>query len=392
MDLRELTVEDLPAAWELTRVAFGADREAPAGWLTDRPGRVNWGIFEGERLVARATDRDQAHWFGGRLVPACGIAGVIVIPELRGRGLARTVLTRLLHHARDRGALIATLFRSAPGPYRRLGCEEVGAMTTVAVPASALAAVAMPADVTLRPAGAADVPAVQEIYRTLSRASAGFMERTEPMFDSSPEAVLARYDGLSVAVGPEGSVDGYAAWSREGGYDASGRVTVPDLMALTAPATSALLAMLGSWQNVAPTIALTIPEPDPATLLAPFAGARVATREPWMLRLLDAAGAVAARGWPPLLEGSVDLELEDGLCPWNAGPHRLVLSAGAGRLEPGGSGAVRLDPRALAVLYAGGAGPDVLRRAGLLTGGDASTDAFLAAATAGPPPALLDYF
>src|SRR6185295_12898875 len=108
----------------------------------------------------RATDRDQGQWFGGRLVPACGIAGVIVIPELRGRGLARTVLTRLLHHARDRGARIATLFRTAPGPYRRLGCEEVGTKTTVAIPSSALAGLVMPPDVTLRPAEAADVPAV----------------------------------------------------------------------------------------------------------------------------------------------------------------------------------------------------------------------------------------
>ena len=113
----------------MTRIAFGAGRKAPEGWLEERPGRVNWGVFDGSRLVARATDREQSQWFGGRLVPACGIAGVAVAPELRGRGLARTVLTRLLHHARDRGARVAALFGTAPGPYRRLGCEEVGAMT-----------------------------------------------------------------------------------------------------------------------------------------------------------------------------------------------------------------------------------------------------------------------
>ncbi len=391
MDLRELTVDDLPAAWELTRIAFGSEREPPPGWLIEQPDRINWGIFDGERLVARAIDRHQAHWFGGRLIPACGVGGVVVIPELRGRGLARTVLTRLLHHGRDRGALIATLFRTAPGPYRRLGFEEVGTMTKVAVPASALAAVAMPADVTLRPAESGDAPAVQEVYRTLARASAGWIERSEPTFRTSPEAVLTRHDGLSVAVAPDGSVDGYAAWDRAPGYDASGRVSVSDLMGLTAPATTALLAMPGSWQSVAPTITLTIPEPDPASLLAPFVGARVESREVWMLRLLDAAGAVAARGWPPHLSGSVDLEIEDDVCPWNAGPHRLVLHGGSGRLEPGGSGAVRLTARGFAVLYAGGAGPAVLRRAGLLEC-DAGADSFLAAASAGPPPSLLDYF
>src|SRR5215212_2104757 len=93
--IRALTVDDLPASWELTRIAFGGDREAPPGWLRDRPGRVTWGAFgEGGRLVAKAMDRDQAHWFGGRLVPASGVAGVVTVPELRRAGLGRTVLTR----------------------------------------------------------------------------------------------------------------------------------------------------------------------------------------------------------------------------------------------------------------------------------------------------------
>src|SRR5262245_55899595 len=149
-EIRALTVDDLPASWELTRIAFGTSKEAPPGWLTDRPGRVTWGVFdERGRLVAKTMDRDQAHWLGGRLVPATGLAGVVTVPELRGTGLGRMALTRTLHAARERGAVIATLFRSGPGPYRSLGCEEVGALTWVAVPATAFAAVARPPGVTL---------------------------------------------------------------------------------------------------------------------------------------------------------------------------------------------------------------------------------------------------
>ena len=48
--------------------------------------------------------------------------------------------------------------------------------------------------------------------------------------------------------------------------------------------------------------------------------------------------------------------------------------------------------RGFALLYVGGAGPPILRRAGMLSGGGADDDAFLAGATAGPVPALLDYF
>jgi predicted acetyltransferase len=111
-----------------------------------------------------------------------------------------------------------------------------------------------------------------------------------------------------------------------------------------------------------------------------------------MLRLVDAPAAIAARGWPNGVTGQVDLELVDDLCPWNAGPHRLVISDGEADLAPGGTGAVRVTPQALAVLYAGATSPAVLRRAGLLEGGDARADALLTTATAGPPPGLLDYF
>jgi predicted acetyltransferase len=388
-EIRALTVDDLPASWELTRIAFGADKEAPAEWLTDRPARVTWGVFDAAgRLVAKAMDRDQQHWFGGRLVPATGLAGVATVPELRGTGLGRMALTRTLHAARDRGAAIATLFRSAPGPYRALGCEEVGALTWVAVPAAAFAGLERPRDVTLRAAEAGDEAAVDEIYATVARASAGMLERSGPIHEGL--GAIGRFDGVTLAVGPDG-VQGYASWDRDSGYDAAGRLSVFDLIGLTADATRALLAMLGTWRDVAPTIRLRLPDSDPAPLLAPLVHTTVESRDAWMLRVLDAAGAVAARGWPPHLSGAVDLALDDDLCPWNSGPHRLVLEGGDGRLEPGGSGAVRFTMRGLAVWYAGAADPTVLRRAGLLAGDD-SADAFLAAASAGPRPALQDYF
>lgn len=135
IEVRLLTVDELPAAWELNRLAFGLPGEPPPGWLTERPGRHTWGIFDTGRLVAKAMDREQGHWFGGRLVAASGIAGVVVVPELRGIGLGRRVLTTLLAAARERGAAISTLFRTTPAPYRRLGWEQVGSLTWTALPA-----------------------------------------------------------------------------------------------------------------------------------------------------------------------------------------------------------------------------------------------------------------
>ncbi|PZS36308.1 MAG: GNAT family N-acetyltransferase [Pseudonocardiales bacterium] len=321
-DVRLLAAEDRLAAWELSRLAFGGSRQSPPQLLELAPGRYDWGAFDDAgRLVARAVDREQCHWFGGRLVPASGVASVAVAPEIRGTGLARRILTALLAAARDRGAVISTLFPTTQAPYRRVGYEAAGALAWTVLPTSALAAIRQPSDVVLRPAEPADVPAVPgpaaACWSGRSRRS------TRPRKPYWPATT-----GSPWPWGGGGAIEGYASWDRGPGYDASGRLSVFDLMGLTGPATTALLAMLGTWTSVAPALELRLPEPDPAILLAPFVGATVQSSQPWML-------------WPEHVAGSVDLLLTDDMCPWNAGPHRLVLDGGYGRLEVGGGGDVR---------------------------------------------------
>lgn len=390
METRLLTHEDTDAAWELSRLAFGGTEAAPpAGYSGERPGRLTWGVLDNGRLVAKAIDREQHQFFGGRSVATAGIAGVVVVPEHRSTGVGRALLTHLLAAARDRGAVLSSLFRTTPVPYRRLGYEQVGVLRWTALPTAALAGMRTPAGTTLRAATPADVPRLTQIRAEIARSGTGAMHHTGPLHELTPEAELAGHDGTTLAVDAGGVVQGFASWDRGPGYDAKAVLTVDDLLALTPEATTALLANLGSWAQVAPTLHLRLPEPDPAVLLGAFTHARVLSEDPWMLRVLDASAAVAARGWPAHLGAAIDLELVDEVCPWNAGSWRLELDGGAGTLERGGTGSVRLKPRGLAAWYAGTA-PAVLRRAGLLTGG--SDDAVLAAATAGPPSSLLDYF
>ncbi|MBV1856164.1 GNAT family N-acetyltransferase [Catellatospora tritici] len=393
-DVRALTAQDQKQAWDLGSLAFGYhDRPMPEGWVSDSPGRYTLGAFdEGGRLVAKAVDRVQEQWFGGRLVPTSGVAGVVTAPELRGRGLGRLVLTGLLAYARERGAVISTLFDTTPLPYRALGWEEVGSLDYHAFPTRVLASVRPDPAVTLRPAVAADVPAIQEIYRRAARTSTGLMERSGPLYTGGPAEFLAEYNGVTVAVSASGAVEGYASWDRGPGYDSDGKLTVDDLIGLTSGATATLLAMLGGWASVAPTTIIRLGAADPARSLLAKVDGKVESSQPWMLRVVDAPGAVAARGWSRYISGEADLELVDAECPWNVGAYRLVLDKGEARLEPGGTGAARLTPRGLAAWYAGAATPDQLRRSGHLTGGTPDTDAFLQTATAGPIPTLHDYF
>ena len=382
-DLRLVGPDDDEAAWRLSSVTFGyAHEPRPDDFHFTAPGRTTWGLFDDTgALIAKVTDRDQGHWFGGRLVPASGVAGVAVAPEWRSRGVARRMLTHLLHTARERGAAISTLFPTTLTPYRRLGWEEVGALTSTAWPTSAVAAVPRSEDLSFRAATADDRLRLAELYRDVARQSNGLMDRDTPAYRA------AEPHGVTVAVDPSGAVVGYAAWTRGRGYDASSTVTVDELIGADARAVAGLLWTVGGWASVAGTVILRLRPDDPAPYLFPPTDGTVHTRLPWMARIVDAPAAFAARGYPPSVAGRLHLLLVDAECPWNAGPHRLVVADGTGRLEPGGAGTVRMSARGLAAWYAGVA-PATLRRAGLIDG----DDPLLAIATAGPPPALLDYF
>ncbi|MGQ0843511.1 MAG: GNAT family N-acetyltransferase [Sporichthyaceae bacterium] len=390
MTIRALGPPDADASWQLGRLAFGGPGQPPPDRVYPVPGMRPFGVLEDGRLVGKAVGLAHEYWWGGRSVPGVGIASVAIAPERRGRGLVHGLLAAVLADARAHGAAVSALFPTTVRPYRRAGWEIAGRLEWTALP-TASSAGTVPPGVETRAATEADVPAILGLYAAAAAAGNGLLARTGPLFALDPPALLAAHDGCTVAE-QDGAVTGYASWDRGQGYDANAVLTVPDLFAGTPEALAALLAVLGSWHSVAPTLHLRLRPDDPMWLACPMAGARPHATQPWMLRLVDAPAAVAARGWPSPLSGAVDLRLDDDLCPWNAGPHRLVLDGGDGRLEPGGTGAVRVDPGALALLYAGAASPATLRSLGRLSGGDAAADAFLAAAGAGPVPALLDYF
>jgi predicted acetyltransferase len=397
LSVRPLVEADQAASLELSHLAFGVGRRTPEQAGPPSPA-LRWGVFDGDgRLLAKATDRAQDHWFGGRRVPACGVAGVAVLPEVRRRGLAQLVMTRLLDAACERGAVISTLFRTAPALYRRLGYEHVGSLNWYTMPSLALAGLRVPDGLTTRPATAADVPAISGLYRAVASRSNGLIERSGPLFRTDPAEVVRAFDGITLAVGPHGEPEGYCSWDRGTGWGGPARLTVWDLMASTGRGTRGLLAAVGSWSSVLPTVALRLPDPDPARWLLPVGNLVVESQQAWMLKILDAAGAVASRSWPPHLSASVDLDLLDGSAPSAGAPGpdgrcRWVLNSGAARIEPGGSGSTRLDIRGLSVLFAGAGSTAMLRRAGLLDGGDPAADQVLDAAAAGPAPAILDFF
>jgi len=250
MEIRRLTEEDREALVAVRLPAFGT--ATLGGDRVEHPAYERWGLFVDGQLAATASRKPYASWFGGREVPTCGVGGVAIAPELRGRGLLRPLMERLHDDARAQGDVIATLFASAPGIYASLGYRTVGAMDTIAVPATALHGFARQHD--LRRATVDDLPEVKRIYADWASRHDGPLTRTSVEFDH--DAWLNDATGVTLALDGRGRAVAYAAWNRSPGVGGDAFVEVEDLVWTDDAARDSLLWMFGTFSTVAPTVRL----------------------------------------------------------------------------------------------------------------------------------------
>ncbi len=363
MRIRTLTDDDLQQRWDLSMLGFGGDRSSPPSAGTPSHGV---GAFDDTgRLVAKMVARPYQQWWCGRPVPMAGIAGVVVHPDGRGQGLVPRMTEVLLAHAPEP---VSVLFPTAPGVYRRMGWEVVGSLDETVLPVLGLPA--REQSVMLRGAVPADLDALRELYAARGRTGSGLLTRIGTSYTST---VLDR-DVVTVAE-QDGEVTGYVAYDR-GTYDAH-RIWVRDCLGSTPEALSALVGSLGSWSALVDTMAWRGSTIDLQLLLG-FRVPAPSSVQPWMLRVLDPAAAILARGF------GLDATAAFGLA--GAG-HQLVVREGRGVLEPRpADGLPTLTPQGLALLFAG------VGRALHRSGHADRPVPELEAAFAGPPPEMLDYF
>lgn len=385
IEVRAVPEEDWPVLGALSAEAYGGPPNDT--WLASLRHSTSVGAYDGGRLVSHARVKPYRQWFGGRAVPMGGVASVAVTASHQRRGVAKATVSALLPVMRERGQVVSALYPSTVALYRSMGWERAGDYTWLDVRGPALRALGPVEGVTLRPAEQADVAGIRAAYEAVCRDTAGMLDRTGPFFDRSP------LDGdASVVVAEGDGIEGYAiADRRNRGHTTE--VTAWDVTATTVAAERAVWFWLGAGASVVPTVrAKAYADSLPLHLADADAAVTVHEHQRWMLRLVDAPAAVAARGWPAGLAARVDLDVRDDLVADNAGRWRLAVEGGSGSLTRGGDGTVALDVGALSALYTGYADPRTLRRAGRLTTTDEAALDALATMTAGPRPRMLDYF
>jgi predicted acetyltransferase len=332
-------------------------------------------------------------------MPMAGVAAVMVAPEHRGQGVGRTLMTEVLAEIGRRGYPISVLYPATTPIYRSLGWELGGGDYRISLPARTLRTLVAP-DISRNTAGTlADGPAAREHAAPFARATPGDADQVIEVVGRVHE--LARHcgpntrDAESVAAWLDDqelfsylAPDGFLAYRWRPGDE----IHIERIIAATERTVRELWSIVASHSSIADTVTARVGPGDPVFWLTREPDPHVSFQEMWMLRLVDVAEAVGARGFPMSAQVSQPLYIQDDTREANSGLWELSVTGGRGTLvpHPEATRPLTIGVRGLAALY-GGTPMATLRQAGLASGGDPVGDSELDGAFGGASY-LLDNF
>lgn len=392
---------DLATAGIVLSRAFGFTPDGAAEWMRDKVTLPETrALRENGRVVATAMRVPMGAWLGGVSVPQIGIAGVAVAPEARGRGLAREIMRLCLLDMHDRGEHVSTLYSAMHPLYRGVGYDIAGHLFSMRVPAGMIASTDRGAD--WRPMAEGDLPGVKACANQRARHTPAALDRGPYVW----QRVLQPKEGPAeafVAEDESGHIEAYCVYRvhprTDGPTAGNARGKVMDLVDFgygSGRGLDRLLGFLRGFASVVGEIDLADHPSSPLLTRLPDRRYAVSVHDSWMLRIVDVAGALSARGYAPALSCEFVLRAHDPLIEANSAPLRVRIGSGTAAVEPAGksdaSEAVHLDIRHLAPLYTGAQSAGHLARLGMVRGPAESIAALDAAFACAGGPSMFDFF
>lgn len=371
---------DLDAYYRIDDHAFGSAPD-PAHVAVKRtlaePGRFLIAAVDGVDAGAAGSFPFHLTLPGGRSVPVAGVSDVGVVPTHRRRGVLRALVDRVLDDAAGRGEVAAVLNASEATIYERFGFGVATRWRRISVDT---------ARVSWRPqveelgesSGSLRLLAVDEAAGPLSeaydRAGAGrpgWLSRHDAWWAAVLGDVEMYLGGgptlVVVHLDDRGRPDGYARYRVHPDWSsgsALGRLDVAELVAADAPAALALWRHVLHHDLVAEVVAWVAPDDPLFDALVDPRAARVRHDGDFTwLRPLDVDALLSGRTYAG--EGTVVLDVRDGVRPEGSGVRRLVAAGGA-TVEPaeGAPADLTLGVADLGSLVLGGGSARRLARVG----------------------------
>jgi predicted acetyltransferase len=383
---------DIDAFYPILVQSLYFPKEGAGGWV-DMEGPDTFRLVTRHgQLVGGMTVQRMGQWFGDRSVPCGAVRCVAVRPDARAGGVARFLMAESLLELREQGFPLAALYPATQRLYRSVGYETAGSKVDWLFDLHRLEVRERTLDV--RAGGPADLPLLRELYQRRARGGQGLLDRSDWMWERvTLNGLEAEPRAIWILEGDDGA-EGYALTHNAGGWGAPDKmqVVVRDHVALTQAAGLRLLALLGDHRSIVekavisggPALPLMHLMPQPVWTPPHKSGC-------WMLRIVDVAAALQARGFGPGRAGRLELDVTDDVLPANQGRWVLEVADGQAEVRPGGSGSLRLDVRGLAALYSGFSTARELSSVGLADGPEAQLD-LATSLFAGPAPWMPDHF
>ena len=336
MIIRPITQEEIPAFLKLAQYSFGdyEDKEPEQDRIDRFEVDGTLAAFDGDTLASQMYIHEFEQSVRGRVTKMGGIGAVGTLPEYRGGGIVRKLVTESFTWMRDREIPVSMLRPFKEAYYEKYGYVRTSHSIRVDVPNSSffsyLGSTAPDLTVTRLPSSQAREPYFSALRTSFTNAHGRVLH--EELSDANFRERFKNRIFVFVRRGER--VVAMLAYGKKGFLD-EGKLTVSDFFWTDREALRAVYDFFALHRDQIETVSLSLPFDANLTAMIPrLVGATEMkfVAAPWMVRVVDVRSMLD--GFP--IEGSwtdgekCTLGVDDPICDWNQTP--VTLTARDGRI------------------------------------------------------------